>query len=76
MNQLYISPLRPEHPSLPQNFLYAITEHRAELPVLYSRLPLAIYFTHGSVYTSISISQFIPPPHVHTAVLYVCTSIL
>ena len=34
---------------------------RAELPVLYSRFPLAIYFTHGSVYMSFLISQFVPP---------------
>ena len=77
MNQLYtyISPFPPEPPFLPQNSLCVITEHRAELPVLNSKLPLAIYFTHGSVYLSISSSQFIPPPHVHTSVLYVCTSI-
>ena len=29
---------------------------------LYGRFPLAICFTHGSVYMSIPISQFIPPP--------------
>ena len=27
-----------------------ITEHGGELPVLYSSFPLAICFTHGSVY--------------------------
>ena len=49
-----------------------ITEHRAELPVLYSRFPLAIYFTHGSVFMSNLISQFIPSspsplcPHIHS----------
>ena len=33
----------PIHPSRP-------SQHWAELPVLYGRFPLAIYFTHGSVY--------------------------
>ena len=33
-----------------------------ELPVLYSRLLLVIYFIHISVYMSIPISQFIPFP--------------
>ena len=37
-------------------------EHPDEFLVLYSRFPLAVYFTHGSVYMSILISQFIPPP--------------
>ena len=34
--------------------MLTITEHRAELPVLYSSFPLASYFTHGSVYVSVS----------------------
>ena len=33
----------------PNSPIKVITEHRAELPVLSSRFPLAIYFTHGSV---------------------------
>ena len=37
-----------------------ITEHQAELPVLYSSFPLAICFTHGSVYMSMLLSQFAP----------------
>ena len=47
--------------------IQVITEHRAELPLLYGRFPLAICFTHGSVYMSILISQFIlpPPPPTH-----------
>ena len=53
-----------------------ITEHRTELPVLYSRFLLALYFTHGSVYMSIPISQFILLiPHVHKSILYICISI-
>ena len=31
-------------------------------PVLYSRFSLVIYFIHCSVYMSIPISQFLPPP--------------
>ena len=51
MNQLYIcytySPLSesPSHPT-PIPSLQVITEHQAELPVLYRRFPLAICFTH------------------------------
>ena len=37
-------PPTPPHPSR------FITEHQAELPVLYSSFPLTIYFTHGSDY--------------------------
>ena len=33
--------------------------HWAEPPVLYSIFPLAIHFTHGRVYMSIPLSQFI-----------------
>ena len=49
----------------------------AEFPVLYSRFLLVIYFIHISVYMSIPVSQFIPPPHfshlgVYTFVLYIC----
>ena len=45
VNQLYVYlyPLPLGPPSLPPT--YVITEHRAELLVLYSRFPLAIYFT-------------------------------
>ena len=37
----------PPTPSHPSRF---ITEHQAELPVLYSSFPLTIYFAHGSDY--------------------------
>ena len=39
------------------------TEHWVEFPVLFSRFSLVIYFIHSinSVYTSIPVSQFIPP---------------
>ena len=45
----------------------------------YSRFSLVIYFIHISVYMSVRISQFIPPPRsllsllgVNTFVLYIC----
>ena len=41
--------------------LQVITEHRAELPVLYSSFPLAIYFTHGHVHMPVLLSQFVTP---------------
>ena len=41
---------------------YVTTEHWVEFPVLYSRFSLVIYFIHSSVYMSIPISKFIPPP--------------
>ena len=47
----YLTPIPP---------LCVITEHRAKLPVLSSSFPLAIYFTHGSVYMSVLLSWFIP----------------
>ena len=55
-----------------------ITAHQAELPVLYSSFPLAMYFTHGSVYMSILISQLIPPCPSHWAHAFIlsdCVSI-
>ena len=56
--------------------LYIITEPQAELPVLYSRFPLAIYFMHGSVCMSVLCSQFFPPcPYLTLSLLYVCISI-
>ena len=72
---IYISP--PSWTSLPH--LYVITERRAELPVLYSSFPLAICLTHGGVYMSVLILQFVPPsfplPSVHKSFLYICASI-
>ena len=32
--------------------LWVVTECQAGRPVLHSSFPLAVYFTHGSVYTS------------------------
>ena len=57
------------HTALPH--LSVITEHRAELPMLWDTFPLATCFTHGSVCILNLISQFIPTPpplclHVHS----------
>ena len=60
---IHISP--PSWTSLPPPHIppiQVITEHRAEIPVLYRRFPLAICFTHGSINMSILISQFNPLP--------------
>ena len=47
-------------------------------PVLYRGFPLAVYFTHGHVYMSVLLFQFIPPspPAVSTSPFDVCISIL
>ena len=62
-------------PTLPIPPLYVVTEHPADLPVLCSCFPLAIYFTFGSVYMSMPLSHFIPaypsPPRVLKSILYV-----
>ena len=56
-------------------YLPSLTSHPsrssqlAEFPVLYNRSPLVICFTHGSVYMSILISQFIPPSLFHSLFL-------
>ena len=85
VNQLFVHIHRP--PSLASLPLVShpsrSTQHRVELPVLYSSLvkylvPLGPYFMHGGVYTSIQISQFFPPspsPSFHMSILYVCISI-
>ena len=81
VNQLYVYtcplPLEPPSRTLVP-LLWVITEHRAELPVLYSSFPIAIYFTHNT-HMPVLLSQFIPFPflsHVHPSFRYVCTSIL
>ena len=59
--------LPPPHHPIP----LGLTEHRGELPVLYSSFPPAVYFTHGRVYMSIPISQFTARPLVSMCLL--CT---
>ena len=48
-------------PPTPNPTLLVITEHQAELSVLYSIFPLAVWFTHGAVCMSMPLSQFIQP---------------
>ena len=69
-------------PTLPIPTLQVVTKHQADLPVLCSCFPLAIYFTFGSVYKSMPLSHFVPAypspspcPQVHSLVslpLYSC----
>ena len=50
-----------------------LTETRAELLALNSNLPLATCFTHGHVFMSLLLSEFIPPslPYwVHMSIFY------
>ena len=54
-------PLPPSHPSR----LSQSTEHQAELPVLYSKFPLAVSFTHGSEYVTASLS-------IHPTLSFLC----
>ena len=55
-------PLESPSYSTPIPRLQIITEHWAELPVLYSSFPLAVHFTCGSVYMLMLLCQFVPPP--------------
>ena len=47
---IYVPCLLSLPPTLPISLLWVITEHWAELPVLYSSFPRAIYFMHSNVY--------------------------
>ena len=53
-------PLEPptSHPIPP---LDVVKEHGVELPVSYSKFPLAICFAYSNVYVSVLLSQFVPP---------------
>ena len=84
VNQLYvyiyphISSLLSLPPTLPIPPLQVVTKHRADLPVLCSSFPLAIYFTFGSVYVSATLSlrpSFPSLPCVLKSVLYICVFI-
>ena len=83
VNQLYINiyPLIPSLLSLPPTLpfppLQVDTKHRADLLVLCGCFPLTIYFTFGSVYTSMPLSHFVPVhpypslcPRVHSLHLH------
>ena len=79
VNQLYIqiyphiSSLLRLPPTLPIPLLQVVTKHQADLSVLCSCFPLAIYFTFGSVCMSMPLSHFVPAypspspcPQVHS----------
>ena len=51
---LSLSPAPVRHPT-------PLGHHRAGLPVLCSSFPPAVCFTHDGVYTSVLLSQFVPP---------------
>ena len=84
LNQLYIyiyphiSSLLHLPPTLPIPTLWVVTKHLADLSVLCSFFPLAIYITFGSVYMSMPLSHFVPAypspspcPQVHSLHLHV-----
>ena len=66
VNQFYvyiyphISSLLRLPSTLPIPPLQVVTKHQADLPVLCSCFPLAIYFTFGSVCMSVPLFHFIP----------------
>ena len=66
---MYSLPLDSPSALIPSLYRASLQEHWAEFPGLYSIFPLALCFTHGSIYLSVLLSQFIP-------VLCVCVSIL
>ena len=81
----YVDPHIPSLLRLPPTLLIpplqVVTKHRADLPVLCSCFPLAIYFTFGSIYMSMLLSHSIPAypspspcPQVHSLrlCLYSC----
>ena len=47
--------------SFPPTSQQIVREHQSEFHVLYSVFPLSICFTHGIVYISMLLSQFVPP---------------
>ena len=68
--------------SLPLTHPYPIRlgSHRAPagLPMLYSSLPVAVYFTHDNAYKLMLLSQLVlssPSPTLHKSILYVCVTI-
>ena len=75
-NQLYIYIYVPLPlmvlPSTPLSCHPSRSPESTKLSSLYIRFLLAVYFTHGSVYMSIPIFQFIPPscPHMCSLCLH------
>ena len=67
-----IHPCPPSWTSVnPATHLFCLSEHQAELPVLYSTFPLALCFIHG-LHICQSVSQFILPFCVHKSAHYIC----
>ena len=58
---VYVSVSSPSWASFPSPFppLQVIAEHQAGLPVLCSSFPLAMCFTHDSMYMSVLLPQFV-----------------
>ena len=54
-----------------------VTEHQTELPALHSNFPLAVCFTHGSVYVypTSQIHPTLSSLCVHESILNLCLSI-
>ena len=50
----------PTHPTPSHPFRWSQST-RFELPELYSKFPLTVYFTSGNVFVSVLLSQFVPP---------------
>ena len=46
------------HPITP---LWVVIEHLLSFPEIYSKCPLAIYFTYSNIYVSMLLSSFVPP---------------
>ena len=73
---IYFLPLESAPSPIP--LIQVISEHHAEFPVPSRRFSLAICLTHGSVYMSVPISQFILPSsssHMSTCLFYMSASV-
>ena len=81
VNQLYVDmypfPLKPPCALIPP--IRVITDHPAESPVRFSSFPSPVCLTHGGVFMSVLLSQFVPllffPAGVHKSVPYICVYI-
>ena len=74
---VYIYLLLLEPAPAPPPPLYITTEHRAELPVLYSSSPPTVCFTRGGACMSVALSQSVsfPSRPVHRSIHCICTSV-